>query len=421
MASLFNRSHAVHDDNHDVNARTDDGRADLASRDDSASMPSDVSTGAPRPAGRKLFRRIGRQSGQSAASSPVLKTVADQPIKDTADDVKTGGDGAFSPSVKTTVPDHAATDALNSIDDDNEDVYVPRISRRWVVLISIVVVALLSAGVWFTQHERIQQVFESNSVNDNGLGSSQVTPTIMSDTIMNDLNIPKYYQKAHTKLSKDEKAAATNASLVIRPTSSFGVLPSKKSNPDLTDDPAKSLNSDGTANPNYSYLTADNVFTVMQDDLERIINPVYGNWTSLQNLAYLTSDGSAVHPDAWMNLKDMYDPSVAATMTDASSARKVLPLYADWDQNSYGGEFKGKSYNDVIVGVVTDAPDCEFHIAGATNDHIDCTYKVTYTGSINGSNKSVVKTLKLHYKINYNDSSPDYSQRRVLLTSMEQQ
>jgi hypothetical protein len=420
MASLFDRSHAVHDDSHDADARTNDGRVDLASKTDPVVEPSDAPTGETRPTNSRPFRKTGHHLSKDAVSSPVLNTVEDSPVKNNADTVKIGRAGSSRPAAKIEDSDHTATDALNSLDDNDDDVYVPSLNRKWIILISIIVAAILASGVWLTQHERIQQAFENNVSDDTGLGSTSVTPVTKSDSIMDDLKIPKFYQKDNTTLTKDDKDDAQEYSLETLPSSSTGVLPSKESNPNLTSDPSKYLNSDGSINPNYSYLTDENTFAVMQDDLQRIINPVYGDWASLQNKDWLSLDGQHVDSSAWENLKNIFDSSVANEITDSASARRLLPLYADWDQNEYNGDFAGKDYNDAIVGVPIGS-HCEYHIASSPNDHIDCTYKIRYTVNLNGNKKSVDKALTLHWKINYDDNTKGYTGRRVLLTSMEQQ
>ena len=306
-------------------------------------------------------------------------------------------------------------------DSVSDGVYVPSFNKRWIIVIVAALVVLLCAGVWFAQNTMRNEIIESHGVGNNSIGTgtaSGSTPTVLSDTIFKDLNIPEFYQKPALSLSEDEVAQAQDYSLNTLPTNATGLLPSKASNPNLTDDPSKYLNDDGTLNANYSYLTEENTLAVMQDDLQRMINPVYGDWVSLQNVGWVTTDGLDVDTTAWVNITDMLTPDVADTVTDAASARKVLGVYADWDQNEYGGEFAGKEYNAAIVGVPI-GEHCDYQIAATTDDHIDCSYRIRYTANVGESKKTVDKTLNMHWKINYDETGNNG--RRVLLVSSDLQ
>jgi virulence-associated protein VagC len=345
-----------------------------------------------------------RAAGKAKTSDPTVGSVNDEQVAGTED--KNAGSTEDS--------------SLALLDEDNqaEAVFRSHLDRKWIILIAVFVVAMMIAGVWLTQGSKIQKIVSPVTNQTSGLGgASKTEPVSTTNSVLNYLKLPEYYRKDHTTLSKDEVKKADADEVKLLPISSTGLLPSASEG--YTDNPEKYLNADGTINPEYSYLTKENTLLVIQNDLQRIINPVYGNWTSLQNTGNLTSDSSHVDENSWVDLKDMFDPSVAETMTDSASARKVLNLYADWDQNAYGGVWSGKAINDSIVGVPV-GTHCDYAVHGATDDHIDCTYKIRYTGKINNQYKSVDKTLKLHYKINYDDNA-DHSQRRVLLTSVEQQ
>ena len=169
-------------------------------------------------------------------------------------------------------------------------------------------------------------------------------------------------------------------------------------------------------NPDYSYITSENTIPVIVDDMERLVNPVYGQWTGMQQIDRVDVNGNASSV-AYYKLGDMFSQQVAAEMDDESSARQVLPLYADWDRDYYGGKYSMKFNTDPIIGVINNY-DCVFNVQGNVEDTITCSANVTYSGQVKGKTITEDKTLKLNYKVNYDETS--YSSRRILLTSISQ-
>jgi hypothetical protein len=385
-----------------------------------------------------------KKDAEDASSSNHENTVEDKPLphEQVADSSDTTAflsedddddDAAVNPEIAHLVTTNTDTDGpsassthLDDLDDDDqEDTYRPKISKPVIAAIVLVILIMFGVGIWLTQGSKIQKIFSPSADNNSSItksdGSSQTKAGVGSSSFKG-LNVPEYYQKSYSSLSDDEKSDADKAAMASRPVGSYGALASTAGNPNITDNPDKYLNDDGTINPNYSYLTDANVIPVIQNDLERLVNPVYGDWTSLQNLGWVSSDGKSTNPDAWEHLRDMFSPSIQSTMVDVPSARKVMSIYADWDQNAFNGAYNDKVYNNAAVGVPSNL-DCDYQIAGSTDDHIDCTADVKYSALLtgdDGSSKTVTtdKKITLHYIVNYDQRRA--SNRRILLTSVEQ-
>lgn len=322
---------------------------------------------------------------------------------------------------------------LNEEPEEDDTDSTPGWLKPVTIIAVIVIIALVGAGVWLTVGHKSKKITGTTNANTSSLGKAgNGSNRNVSDvnSFMNSIGIPSYYQQDRSKISKEDKALADKMAMDTRPTTAYGALASKDSNPNLTDDMSKYKNPDGSINQNYSYLTSDNTIPLIRDDLERLVNPVYGGWTALQDQSR-TDVNAVAQPSSWSGLTNMFTRGTANGMNDEGSFRNSANLFADWSRDSYGGSFK-KTYADPIVGIPSGLT-CDYQVAGAEDDHIDCTANVKYTGQAlvpdeDAKNqnkdpekkvaKSVDKTIKLHYVVNYNDTA--YSNRRVLLTSVEQ-
>lgn len=306
-------------------------------------------------------------------------------------------------------------------EDDTED-KSDHSRLKWILAIIAAVLALvlLVVGVWFASTPKNSKVRDttstgSSAIGDSDGGSSAVTNVDSVNSFMEKIGVPKYYRVAKDDQKQDQATDASNDAFKSAPANA-SMLPSKAANPALTDDPDKAFNADGTVNPNYSYVTADNTIPTIVDDIERLVNPVYGQWTGMQQIDRVDVNGKA-NSTSYYQLGDMLSQSLAVQLNDEASARQVLPLYADWDRNYYGGKFSMKLNTDPIIGVIKNY-DCVFNVQGATEDTIDCYANVKYSGLVKGKTVTDDKTLKLTYKVNYDETR--YSSRRILLTSISQ-
>ena len=312
---------------------------------------------------------------------------------------------------------------IPGVDDDGDSQQTKR--KSWVTWVIVVIAVLLcvglGAGVWFMNHPQAHRLDNSSKVGGNAIGYSQGSDSngdvdSVSDvsSFMDDEGVPKYYQQPESKVDQPTREQITKDSIESAPANAEMSLMSKASNPDLTDDPSKAQNEDGTLNPNYSYVTMDNTVPLIRDDLERIINPVYGGWSALQDPGRIGVNNDAP-AFAGAVLADMFDPSVDVGSEEALRSR--LPLVADWDRNGFGGVLADKDPDEPVLGVL-DGYDCEFNVKGDEADSVTCVADVTYSWKdVHGKTHELgKKTLTLHYKVNYDDSSG----RRLLLTSVEQ-
>lgn len=306
-------------------------------------------------------------------------------------------------------------------EDDTED-KSDHSRLKWILAIIAAVLALvlLVVGVWFASTPKNSKVRDTSStgssaIGDSDGGSAATTNVDSEDSFMDKIGVPKYYRVAKDDQKQDQVTDASNDAFKSAPANA-SMLPSKAANPALTDDPSKAFNADGTVNPDYSYITSENTIPVIVDDMERLVNPVYGQWTGMQQIDRVDVNGKA-NSTSYYQLGDMLSQSLAVQLNDEASARQVLPLYADWDRDYYGGKFMEKSNTDPIIGVIKNY-DCVFNVQGATEDTIDCYANVKYSGLVKGKTITDDKTLKLTYKVNYDETR--YSSRRILLTSISQ-
>lgn len=317
--------------------------------------------------------------------------------------------------------------ALGEDDDEQDDEGSSRGALKWVIAIIavIVVVALLAGAIWLASKPKNKKIVDySNVGNSSSIGGSDGDGTTAKkvsagDGFMSELGIPEYYQKPSTDMTQDEEQQASSSAIEAAPANAAMALPSSKSNPNLTSDPAKAFNDDGTINPDYSYITMDNTMPLIYDDLQRLVNPVYGQWTALQQVDRVDVDGMGTEGSAWSALSTMFAQEPASSVAAGGDAAKsvISGLYADWNKDFYGGKFAGKTYHDPIVGVVK-AFDCDFNVQGAEEDTVTCYAQVEYNGKTTGSN--VVKdskNLTMNYKVNYDDS---LAGRRLSLVSVTQ-
>lgn len=303
--------------------------------------------------------------------------------------------------------------------------------RAWLWVVIGIVIALLVAGVglggYYMMNPPSQKIDNSSKVGGNTIGGAPSSSDGSKENVserkkfLGDAGVPDFYQVPRDEQSDEDRTEATEYALATEPTNAVGRFMSKSSNPDLTDDPSQYLLEDGSTNPNYSYLTGENTTAVIRDDMERLVNPVYGGWTFLQDNARLDVDGTPQTVGS-VNLLDMFDPDVATGKDDEAGLRDLTKIYADWDANEYGGEWHGKFTGDPIVGQIVDY-NCDYNIRGAMDDTITCVAQVHYSGVLTDENggrtdKSLDRTLTLHYKVNYDSESQ--SGRRILLTSVEQ-
>lgn len=323
-------------------------------------------------------------------------------------------------------------DSTDTIPDENGDIaYVDtgsiakakknkRKQRIFIIIVAVILVILLVFLVLVkVNHKGITQgnqyastanTSNTDSSSDNSSSGDDATKTYLENT----LGVPEYYSQARSKTVKDDKlkAQADSDAVAGAPVNSIAALTSSASDPDFTDDPTKAYNDDGTLNTHYSYLSAEYVDETIRDDIERLVNPVYGEWTKTQD--------SGADGDDWRSLEDMMSENMKNNIDNSNgNVQSVLPLYADWNSDARGGEWNNKIFGKPAVGIVN-MYDCKYYIQSVQGDYIECTVPVNYTiTNVDMTTTDVSKTMTITYSVNYSNYNKD-SNRRILIDSIQQ-
>lgn len=209
-----------------------------------------------------------------------------------------------------------------------------------------------------------------------------------------------------TSMMKDFKSYLQSSSPQMM--SLLSSLPSSSNG--FTDDVSKATNSDGTPNNKYSYLTAENTEYAYSQYINRLLNPVFGDWYTLQYKE--GKDNLSVIPQN--TLGDMFTQSWWDKNVGQSSTPK-FPIYADWNGNDYNntqfaensmasGRWYGKvTSEDVKVSAESD---------GSGNDYI-VNDNVTFY-ALDKDEKVMTKTGTLYLKLVPNHDSTDIYHRLLI-------
>ena len=289
------------------------------------------------------------------------------------------------------------------------------LSKKWLT-VGIIVALLACCGVggailYASQHYGQHKIIAGSTIgggtlSNNGKNASANDSVDKTVKFMQTLRVPAYYTKSHDKLDNKERVTANTKAIRAASANASLSLPSKQSNPNLIDDPRFATTKDGRINPDYSYITMENVMPLIRDDVERLINPVYGNWEILQFPA----------GDYHNTTAGVFSDMLTTRVTKTVDLQKVVNLYADWNRDFYNDKFLDEKYDMPIVGRPTSL-DCEFNINGNVEDNVTCYTTVDYYAKYSGVKKKVdSKTMTLRYKVNY----AGVNSRRLMLEHMEQ-
>lgn len=327
-------------------------------------------------------------------------------------------DNNVSPTVDDSIL--GSYDTTNSVGESTETSEAEEennttLSKKWLT-VGIIVALLACCGVggaifYASQHYGRSKIIAGSTIGGGNLNNSAKNAT-SNDAVdkttkfMRDLGVPEYYTKNHDKLNDKERTTANTKAIRAASANASLSLPSKQSNPNLIDDPRFATTKDGRINPDYSYITMENVMPLIRDDVERLINPVYGNWEILQFPAGDYHDTTA----------GVFSDMLTTRVTKTVDLQKVVNLYADWNRDFYNDKFLDEKYDMPIIGRPTSL-DCEFNINGNVEDSVTCYTTVDYYAKYSGVKKKVdSKTMTLRYKVNY----AGVNSRRLMLEHMEQ-
>lgn len=289
------------------------------------------------------------------------------------------------------------------------------LSKKWLT-VGIIAAILACCGVggaifYASQHYGRSKIIAGSTIGggtltNNGKNASANDSADKTVKFMRTLGVPEYYTKSHDKLGDKERITANTKAIRAASANASLSLPSKQSNPNLIDDPRFATTEDGRINPDYSYITMENVMPLIRDDVERLINPVYGNWWIAQYADRIAANNAA----------GTFNDMTGQSPKNMREVRNVLDLYADWNGDFYNSKFLDQKYELPIVGRPTNL-DCEFNINGNVEDNVICYVSVNYYASYSGVKKKVdSKTMTLRYKVNYAGANS----RRLILQHMEQ-
>lgn len=287
--------------------------------------------------------------------------------------------------------------------------------RNYVYIVLAVIVAIALCAIFFLTNN------SNNNFNKNRYASSanisQTSVSMAGDSAGNydflkQLGVKDYYLKSHDSLSKDERKEADRNALILAPENLTTQFLGKTVNKDLTDNESKAYNKDGSANTDYSYLTADNVSAQIMDDFERVINPVYGNWSDLQ----IESLKDKVNRSKiFGNFDDMF-PLAQPSDKPSVKTESVVPLM-------YGDMFDNRRLNKHVIGALERRMKCDYNIQNnADTDYISCSAPVAYVvrkDKKDGGNFIIRRTLKISYVPNYS-SNDVKTHRKLIITKIEQ-
>jgi hypothetical protein len=326
-------------------------------------------------------------------------------------------DNTVSPTVDDSMLGSYDTDSVESNTDEAGEAEENNttLSKKWLT-VGIIAAILACCGVggailYASQQHNNSKIIAGSTIGggtltNNGRNTSANDSADKTVKFMQTLGVPAYYTKNHDKLDNKERVAANTKAIRAASANASLSLPSKQSNPNLTDDPRFATTKDGRINPDYSYITMENVMPLIRDDVERLINPVYGNWEILQFPA----------GDYHNTTAGVFSDMLTTRVTKTVDLQKVVNLYADWNRDFYNDKFLDEKYDMPIVGRPTSL-DCEFNINGNVEDNVTCYTTVDYYAKYSGVKKKVdSKTMTLRYKVNY----AGVNSRRLMLEHMEQ-
>lgn len=188
--------------------------------------------------------------------------------------------------------------------------------------------------------------------------------------------------------------------------SASSTLPSEASG--FTSNQDEAVLDDGLPNPQYSYWTAELFQVEAHSSIERLINPVYGDWERFQYSAF--DAGRKFDPSIF---NDIFTQRFIEE-NSGKQPREYLPVFADWEANDYG--------ESRLLG--NGGPRWFGKIENSTTDFIYDDKKGAYTAKFKGNvvftawtkdEKKLTRkgTLELTFVPN-DDSSPN-SPYRVLI------
>lgn len=171
-----------------------------------------------------------------------------------------------------------------------------------------------------------------------------------------------------------------------------------------TNNPELEQLEDGSLNPWYSYVVAEDVQWFFGHNLQRLLNPVYGGWFYWHEAPEeigLTNFRELFTADWWDENIENGDVS-------------NLPIYADWDNNNYGLDNEVGTYG--WFGEVTDA-EVEITEGEDGLSVIDATLYIEYSALSGGD--TISRDAQLDIQVIPNTEDTEDINNRMLISSAQ--
>lgn len=171
----------------------------------------------------------------------------------------------------------------------------------------------------------------------------------------------------------------------------------------FTSDVSKQYESGGKIpNPSFSYWTQERFVSETGIMLERIINPVFGDWIGAEFSPSLLFTGG---------LNDMF---TSDWVQKSGSTITNYPLFVDWSNKNYGLSFKSSAIR--WVGTINSIDTIWNYNSEISQYEVNLTAGITYTATLSdGSTATRVGTLILTLVANPNNSM-NSSDHHVLIS-----
>lgn len=265
--------------------------------------------------------------------------------------------------------------------------------------------------------ESVEEINADNETTESGEGIDEeitIDETIDEKTvneILAESKAPVKTEKwtkipfAEQEKNEDFKDDVINSAQTTTIVNASNLMPSTENG--YTDNPDNAVNKDGSLNLNYSYQTKENIEYNVNLYLQRLLNPVFGQWNTIP-IGQPNGVEGAFPEEIFI---DMFAPEWWNANIQSNNHSK-LPVYLDWNNDNYGGltfspgpaafygQIKSMSTNveptsdEVGVNIIVKA-DVEF-VANLENE------------------KKEVRTGVLTLKLGPNRESKDINRRNII-------
>lgn len=141
-------------------------------------------------------------------------------------------------------------------------------------------------------------------------------------------NLDNWQTKSHESSSNADVKNMVNKYASTQLANSSRRLPSEEAG--FTSDPSKVKLPSGSLNPMYTTITAENYQRTVESYLERLVNPLYGNWQQ-----YEYPEGKVSQNLELSRFSDMFSAAYMEKNKN-NPYKNYIPIYADWNSDSYG-------------------------------------------------------------------------------------